>query len=156
MQAGTTYTPDKNYVETQTDARAKVVTMATDAAKGTISWVKGPDKQTGACSGADGQTDGRTAGANSRVKSELEKPLTFSQAEVMKYFDALSDLDSQSPEMKRSTVRRYIEKVIIKEKTVDVESTFTVFVGNSGSGGVIPTIPTIFLYCKFARNPFKI
>ncbi len=66
------------------------------------------------------------------LRGELERPLTFSKSEIMKYFDAVADLEHQSPEVRRATVRRFIERVTIKKNAVDVESTFTTFLKNNG------------------------
>lgn len=71
------------------------------------------------------------------LRGELEKPLTFSKAEIIKYFDAVADLEHQPVEVQRATVRRFIERVTIKKNAVDVESTFTTFLKNNGCGGAI-------------------
>ena len=45
IRSDTSYTTDGNYVNTQTDARAKTVTTVTDANKGTVSKVTDPNSQ---------------------------------------------------------------------------------------------------------------
>ena len=71
------------------------------------------------------------------LQAELERPREFSKSEVMKYFDAVADLENQSFKMQKATIRWYIEKVSINANSVNVKSTFTEFVENNGCGGGI-------------------
>ena len=71
------------------------------------------------------------------LTTELERPLSFSKNEILKYFDAVADLEHQTEEMRRNTVKRFIEKVEIKKNAIDVTSTFMTFLKINGCGGRI-------------------
>ncbi len=86
------------------------------------------------------------------LTGELERPLTFSKAEIMKYLAAVGDIENQSPEMRRNTVRRFIERVTIKKNAVEVESTFTTFLKNNGCDRAIPLFPKIFISASYGRR----
>lgn len=85
------------------------------------------------------------------LQAELDKPMTFSDSELGKYFDAIADIDKQTPEMKQKTARFYIDRVQIKKNSMEVTSTFMEFLGNHGCGGAIPIFPKHFFGITISR-----
>lgn len=68
------------------------------------------------------------------LRVELNRPFEFSRYEVFRYFDVISALSTKDEILQRNTVRRYVEKVIIKQNAIEVITTFEAFIREIGSG----------------------
>ncbi len=68
---------------------------------------------------------------------ELSHEGTFDKKQITKYFDAVCDIENQTPENQKKFIRRFIENVEIKKNSINVTSTFTEFLKNIGCGSRI-------------------